>query len=194
MRLKWAEQGQEEFYEKLFEVVSAINDKESLFLCGDLNGHVGQRVEGFEGVHGGFGFGSRNSEGEMILEFAESLSLSIANTWFKKEDKLLVSYDSGGNRSVVDYVLVRAGERTMIRDAKVITNEPYISQHKLMICIIDWKDKSPKHKKVFVSKCRIWKLKDTEKREEFKTKMQSRAMTQLSDEASVEDLWQDLRE
>ena len=61
----------EEFYEKLLEVVSAINDKESLFLCGDLNGHIGQRVEGFEGVHGGFG--SRNSEGEMILEFAESL-------------------------------------------------------------------------------------------------------------------------
>ena len=52
MRLKWAEK--EEFYEKLFEVVSAINDKESLFLCVDLNGHVGQRVEGFEGVHGGF--------------------------------------------------------------------------------------------------------------------------------------------
>ena len=53
-----------------------------------------------------------------------AVSLSIANTWFKKEDKLLMSYDSGGNRSVVDYVLVRAGERTMIRDAKVITNEP----------------------------------------------------------------------
>ena len=34
----------EEFYAKLFEVVSAINDKESLFLCGDLNGHVGQRL------------------------------------------------------------------------------------------------------------------------------------------------------
>ena len=39
-----------------------------------------------------------------------------------------------------------------------------------MICIIDWKDKSPKHKKVFVSKCRIWKLKDADKREEYKTK------------------------
>ena len=83
-----------------------------------------------------------NSEGETILKFAESLSLSIANTWFKKEDKLLVSYDSGGNRSVVDYVLVRAGERAMIRDVKVIINEPCLSQHKLMICIIDWKDKA----------------------------------------------------
>ena len=80
---------------------------------------------------------------------------------------------------MVDYVLVRAGERTMIRDAKVITNEPCLSQHKLMICIIDWKDKSPKHKKVFISKCRIWKLKEADKREEFKTKVQSRAMTQL---------------
>jgi len=46
----------EEFYEKLFEVVSAINDKESLFLCENLNSHVRQRVECFEGVHGGFGF------------------------------------------------------------------------------------------------------------------------------------------
>ena len=108
-------------------------------------------MEGFEGVHGGFGFGSRNSERELILEFAESLCLIIANTWFKKEDKLLVSYDSGGNRSLVDYVLVRAGERTMIKDVKVITNEPCISQHK------------------------------------------RRDITQLSDEASVEDLWQDMK-
>ena len=87
---------------------------------------------------------------------------------------------------MVDYVLVRAGERTMTRDVKVITNEPCISQHKLMICIIDWKEKSPKHKKVFVSKCRIWKLKDADKREEFKTRVQSR-------EAIVEYLWQDLK-
>ena len=92
---------------------------------------------------------------------------------------------------MVDYVLVRAGERTMIRDVKVITNQACISQHKLMICIINWKDKSPKHKTVFLSKCRIRKLKEADKREEFKTKVQSRAMAQLSDEASAEDLWQD---
>ena len=105
-----------------------------------------------------------------------------------------MSYDSEGNRSVVDHVLVRPGECTMIRDVKVTTYELCISQHKLMICIIDWKDKSPKHKKVFVSKCRIWKLKDADKRKEFKTKVQSRAMTQLIDDASVEDLWQDLKD
>ena len=30
-------------------------------------------LEGFEGVHGGFWFGKRNVEGEMILEFADVL-------------------------------------------------------------------------------------------------------------------------
>ena len=38
-------------------------------LGGDLNGHVGQKSEGYEGVHGGFGYGVRNVEGEKILEF-----------------------------------------------------------------------------------------------------------------------------
>ena len=35
---------------------------------GDMNGHVGEKAEGFDGVHGGRGFGSHNVEGEMLLE------------------------------------------------------------------------------------------------------------------------------
>ena len=37
----------------------------------------------------------------MVLEFAEGLGLAVANTWFKKSDKLKVTYESGGCRSVV---------------------------------------------------------------------------------------------
>ena len=37
-------------------------------MCGDMNGHVGAEADGFEGVHGGKGFGVRNVEGEMLLE------------------------------------------------------------------------------------------------------------------------------
>ena len=51
-----------------------------------MNGHVGAGVEGFEGVHGGFGFGKRNVEGEMILEFADAWNFVVANTWFKKNE------------------------------------------------------------------------------------------------------------
>ena len=41
-------------------------------MCGDFNGHVGKDEEGFDVVHGGMGFGSRNVEGEMLLEFADA--------------------------------------------------------------------------------------------------------------------------
>jgi len=55
----------EEFFISLGTVLSAISDGEHLVVCGDMNGHVGKEVNGFEGVHGGYSFGSRNVEGEM---------------------------------------------------------------------------------------------------------------------------------
>ena len=39
------------------EVVSGIDYGERLLICGDLNGYVRSEIDGFESVHGGFGFG-----------------------------------------------------------------------------------------------------------------------------------------
>ena len=60
-----------EFYITLGKVLKTIKESEYLVVCGDFNGHVGKDIEGYEGVHGGMGFGSRNVEGEMLLEFAD---------------------------------------------------------------------------------------------------------------------------
>ena len=53
----------------LVKTVSEISDSEKLVVCGDLNAHVGVNADGFGMVHGGNGFGERNLEGEMMLEF-----------------------------------------------------------------------------------------------------------------------------
>ena len=37
----------------------------------DFNGHVGRQIDGFEGVHGGYGIGKRNIEGRRLLEFCD---------------------------------------------------------------------------------------------------------------------------
>ena len=42
---------------------------------GDFNGHVGKRIDGFESIHGGNGFGERNVEGEMLLKFCDEKEL-----------------------------------------------------------------------------------------------------------------------
>ena len=42
----------------------------TLVPCGDWNGHVGREAAGYEGVHGGSGYGERNADGDRVLEFA----------------------------------------------------------------------------------------------------------------------------
>ena len=48
------------FYDDLLPVASKLGNKEVVLVSGDLNGHVGKVANGYEGVHGGFGYGNRN--------------------------------------------------------------------------------------------------------------------------------------
>ena len=54
---------------------------------GDFNGHVGKRIEGYEGVHRGSGIGERNVEGKTSLEFFHEMELCVANTWFRRGEE-----------------------------------------------------------------------------------------------------------
>ena len=101
---------------------------------------MGSEIDGFEGVHRGFGFGKRNMEGEMILETADALNLVVLNTWFKKKEERLFTYENGECRTVVDYILSRKSKRKMVKDVKVVRVE-CIKQHRLFICVFDSKER-----------------------------------------------------
>jgi exonuclease III len=73
-----------QFWKQLDALVSSVPRSEKLFIGGDLNGHVGSTRVGFDGVHGGFGYGSKNQEGESILNFALAYDLFVTNTLFRK--------------------------------------------------------------------------------------------------------------
>jgi len=60
-------------------------------LAGDMNGHVGSNSVGYNGAHGGYGFGDRNADGSRILEFVDGLNLVICNTLFMKQKSKLVT-------------------------------------------------------------------------------------------------------
>ena len=95
----------EDFWDSFIIVLAGIPKQESIFIGSDMNGHVGS--DGYGGVHGGMGFGTRNTEGERILEFGDALGMVVCNTFFKKEDSKLITYQSGDNRSMIDYLMVR---------------------------------------------------------------------------------------
>merc|ERR1712237_42239 len=57
------------FWQELDGMLTDIPEDERTVVAGDFNGHVGQRNAGFERVHGGYGNGVRNSEGEKYVLF-----------------------------------------------------------------------------------------------------------------------------
>ena len=66
-----------------------------------------------EGVHGGFGYGSRNSQGDRILEFGDAIEMVEADIFFKKRYRRFVTYQPSNSSSQLDYVLLRESNRKM---------------------------------------------------------------------------------
>lgn len=60
-------------------LVKGILGDQQIFIGEDLNGHVGKDNDQ---VHRDYGYSTKNDEGNVILEFAISYDLVIANTYF----------------------------------------------------------------------------------------------------------------
>ena len=147
------------FYDQLRGVTAEIPASELLLPCGDWNGHVGSSGTGYEGVHGGHGFGIRNpdTDGERILEFVLANDLLLGNTWFKKRDSHLVTYESGGAATQIDFIMYR----------KCMRREECAPQHHLLVCDMQLDIPHPPKRK-FIPRLKTWKLKDSAIRERFK--------------------------
>jgi hypothetical protein len=78
-----------------------------LFIGGDLNEHVSSTRVDFDGVHGGFGYGIRNQDGEGIFNFALAYDLFVVNTLFRKRVSHLVTFNSGQHCSQINFILTR---------------------------------------------------------------------------------------
>lgn len=57
-----------------------------------ISRHTGKESLGYEGIHGGYGFGNCNVDGERILEFAVANNLVVGNLKFLKKDDHLIKY------------------------------------------------------------------------------------------------------
>jgi hypothetical protein len=122
-----------QFWEEFDALVSSVPISDKLFIGGDLNGHVGSTRVGFEGVHEGFEYGSRNQEGEGTLNFALAYDLIVANTLFRKRVSHLVTFSNGQHCSQIDFILTKREDRHACLDCKVIPGECVVPQHKLVV-------------------------------------------------------------
>ena len=152
-----------EFWLSLENLLKEFPLTERVYIGADLNGHVGANNRGNKRWHGGFGYGTRNEQGDEIVQLAKSHNYAILNTFFKKQSRHLITYSSGGRETQIDYHLCSNEIRKYVKDCKVILGEDAVDQHRLLLSEI--RLPTPKQNKdtaAKVNKIRWHKLKDPE--------------------------------
>ena len=106
------------FYDSLSNLFQTIDVLEKL-ICRYFNGHIGKAALGYEGIHGGYGIGERNTDTEQILKFPVANNLDVRNSKFVKKDNHLIMYQSADCSSQVDHILLQCNKFHLVKDIKV---------------------------------------------------------------------------
>ena len=141
-------------------MIRTTPEDEIIMLGGDLNGHVGRCNANIRRVHGGWGVGERNEEGEQIVDFAMAFDLAIANTFFQKKESQMFTYKSGNRESQIDLFLCRKRDSKDIVNCKVIKGECVAPQHRLVVADLALMVERVRRREQRVVKTKWWKLKE----------------------------------
>ena len=88
------------------------------------------------------------------------------NTCFQKRKSRLITFRSGETETMIDYILVNKKYRSSVKDVKVIPGEEIVSQHCLLLMVMVFK-KKVRRKVKFRKKLKLWRLRESEVKEEF---------------------------
>nr|GEV28415.1 hypothetical protein [Tanacetum cinerariifolium] len=140
-------------------------------------------------LRGGFGFGDRN--GCTILEFAIAHDLVVANSFFKKSDAHLITFQSGGHNTQIDYLLVRIGDLKACKDYRAFPGKAFSSQHRLII--VDVLLERLRHRREATRRPRIlWKNLNGEAIETFRATVSKRLAVEDMSPSNTDQMWNTL--
>ena len=94
----------------------------------------------------------------LIPDFAFPSELTIVISYFRKREDHLVTFMSDITKTQIDYFFIRADNRLVYKDYKVILSEQLGTQHQLLVMHVE--NRSSKRKKRLVSdpKIKWWNL------------------------------------
>ena len=123
-------------------------------------------------------------------EFWEHMDAEM-NTYYKKRENHLVTYNSGGRRSQIDFIMLRKEYTKECKNCKVLPKEAITTQHRVLIAELEVK--ATRKRRVEGRKMiRWWKLKNNEVREEFRRNVVERmANAHEVTTENVEEWWEE---
>jgi len=165
------------FIAELETLARAVPQTERLVIGADMNGQVGADANGYEGIHGGYGYGVCNEEGNIFLEMVQGLDMIVVNTCFRKSEEHRITYRSGPSASQIDYFTVRQADRKYVKDCTVIPGEAAVKQHRILVMDMRIRSVKTGYRPKQQPLIRNWKLKG-ENLAKFKCEVQQKMNNQ----------------
>ena len=136
-----------EVVEAFFRDLKKIYNEEKkgaqqVFIMGDFNAKLGNKIHDEEEFMGEHGRGSRNANGDMLKDFLEETKLYVANTHFKHRPMQTATWHGGkpaskakphraklpGLHNQIDYIIVKRRQMRLISDSR--SYMPHIFKHR----------------------------------------------------------------
>ncbi|XP_062532854.1 uncharacterized protein LOC134201634 [Bombyx mori] len=170
-----------------------VRQSEEICIGGDFNGHVGATNEGYERVHGGWGYGNRNDDGDQLLQAATTFNLAVANTWFQKRPEHLITYKSGNHATQIDYFLIKRSKLVCVKNCEVLPGEALVTQHRLLLMDITISYKYLRRKNRLSPKIR-WRMLETDEYAGRFREIMIENILEMKDmkEKSANDCWDEM--
>ena len=136
------------FYKEL-QSASKVPSRWELYHLGDFNGKIGKLDEvdrdyGFGNHVGNYSMGTRNYNGECLLNFVCMNDMYVTNTCFQHPSRhrtthtAAITYKSGKKvYSQIDYILCKRRSKGHLRNARSYGGTKVRSDHKLVVCKVD---------------------------------------------------------
>jgi len=121
------------FYEALNKAFSTCKSPEVRIVMVDFNAKVGKHSE--PGVTGVYGLGTKNKQGETLIEWCRTHYMSISNATFNQHKRRLYAWNSPGDlfTNQIDYICISQHFRNSVRNCKTLPGADCNSDHILLV-------------------------------------------------------------
>ncbi|XP_061166428.1 craniofacial development protein 2-like [Saccostrea echinata] len=146
-----SDEAKDNFYSQLQAEIEKTPRHDLFVIMGDLNAKVGKKNTDYERVMGKHGVGTRNDNGERLVEFCAMNNLVIGGTLFTHRDihKLTSNSPDGRDKNQIDLLMINGMWRRSLIDVRVKRSADVGSDHHLVTALIKIKlKKTEKHSKI----------------------------------------------
>ena len=186
--------------EDLQDTVDKVPMSDVLLLLGDFNARVGSSVaddDVWRGVRGRHGVGVCNEAGERFLEFCAVNQFTIMNTWFAKKAIHLATWKHPATKQshMIDYVVMRAGQRMLCTDVRVMRGASCWSDHHMVRVMVRFDFPRQQKRRPSVLPLAVHSLHCAEQREAYQEMLDEYLCDHPhSVDHSLEHNWRNLKE